>query len=474
MLKFKKYFACLIAIFMLISSSAFAVDNSISNTNIEDNLILPISEEATTTSLSAQDINEDLYIFNSDSYTLKDKVNGNIFASTQKFTTDPKNNGGIISGNLFIVSNDITIGSDVSYSDEVDSSGTYSIKSIYSKSQIKGNVYAFGDSFTLQAGSEIKGDLYIFAQNVSLEQYSTVEGNVFIYSTNIKLNGQVSGSAYISSENFDMKNYGFISRDLYLNSTNATLSGIISRNAFITADNDLKTTSYFKVEKDLNVNYANTFNFAGEVKQNAVINAKNLSFDNSENTKCIIRGDLKYGTQSSITVPDEIVTGETRSVSFVDLKDKTFSVRNAFFSFLVLLAFVLVIIFLIKRFAPNVLEKVSKFDINNILISAGIGLASIIALIIVIIVTYFTVIGIPLSLFFIVAYLFAVSLGLPIIIYTFANKLNFKYNIFVKILLVTAVFYLITLIPIIGSIFTFVTIFTGVGKILFALFKKNK
>ena len=142
MLKFKKLFICIVLSFMLLSSTVLATDKVMP---ISAETPISISEETQTN--TPESVYEDLYIYNTDSYTLNDIVYGNIFASTTKFVTNPKNNGGTISGNLFIVSNEVVIGSDVSYSDNTDKNGNYLISSINSKSIVNGNVYAVSDSF---------------------------------------------------------------------------------------------------------------------------------------------------------------------------------------------------------------------------------------------------------------------------------------------------------------------------------------
>ena len=161
MFKFKKFFLCLVLAILLLSSAVFATDNTVLPT-------APVADEEKTTE-KFQTINEDKYVYGSESFSLSDVVNGNVFASTTtKFVTNPRIGGGIISGNLFALSNDVVIESDVVYSNEKDKKGNYMISSTNSKSIIYGNVYVLANSFTLQAESEIHGDLYVLASNVNI------------------------------------------------------------------------------------------------------------------------------------------------------------------------------------------------------------------------------------------------------------------------------------------------------------------
>lgn len=221
MFNLKKFFTCFLLALIIISSAVFAVESDVMPISLDEQEIVVISEEpdSSSTDSTVNSIYEDLYIYDTESYTLSDIVYGNIFASTTKFATNPKNNGAILSGNLFLITTNATIDSDVSYSNNKDKNGNYIINSINSKSVINGNVYILADTFTLEAGSEIHGDLYIVAKDVIIEQDAVIDGNIFVTATNVTLNGQISNSAYVTvSDNFNMNYFAYIARDLYLNS----------------------------------------------------------------------------------------------------------------------------------------------------------------------------------------------------------------------------------------------------------------
>lgn len=467
MLKLRKIFLCFALTILLLTSSVFANEAM----PISAQPPLEVSDEKTTVN-APETLSKDLYIYNTDSYTFSDIVEGNVFASTTKFVTNPRNKGGIISGDLFIVSNEVVIGSDVSYSNNKDRNGNYIVSSINSKSVINGNVYVCSDSFTLEAGSEINGDLYIASTNVNIEQDAVIDGNVFITGSNINLNGQIAGSAYITAANFDMNYFAYISRDLYLNSDNATLAGVIYRNAYITVQDKLETSSYFRVDQNLSVDYANNFVYAGQVKKNVVINAKSLSFNNAENEKCIINGDLKYATKNETSIPDGIVSGKVSTAEFEEMITG-FSVQEAMYNFFVLLVYVFVVALLSKLFAPKAIEKLSTLTIKNVIISFAIGFASLFAILLLFIFLIVLGAGIALALLAVVGYLFVLGLALPLLINTIADMIKLKLHLYVKLLIVTAVFYILSLLPVIGSPIVFVALLVGTGRILLGLFSRK-
>ena len=469
MLKFKNIFIGILISFILLSTSVFATEADVMPISEE---VITISENASNSTTTPESIKKDLYIYNTDSYTLSEIVDGNIFSSTLEFVTNPKNGGGIVSGNLYVLSNKIVIGSDASYSDSKDKSGNYIISSVNSKSVINGNVYAYSDSFTLEAGSEIHGDLYIASTNVDIQQDAVIDGNVFITSTNVTLNGQIAGSAYITADNFNFNYFGYITKDLYLNSQNATLSGIVHRDAFVTVHE--KLLADLRVEHDFNVNHAKNFTFGGEVYGNAYINAKDLTFKRDEGYKCIINGNLNCATETDITIPDEIVAGEVTHSEYVEMTNSDFSIESAMMSFFTLLVYVFVIVLLSRTFASKAIEKLSSINIKNIFISLGLGFISLFGIFIILIFLLVSGVGLPLALFALVGYLFVVGLGLPLLLHDIANTIKLKQNLYIKLLIVTAIFYIISLIPTIGASVVFITIIISIGRILLGLFSKNK
>lgn len=473
-MKVKKVFVSLLLTFVLLSSVVFATDVMPISVEPEKIVDITVQEPSTTASNSqAKEINEDKYIYNTDSYSISDIVYGNIFASTTKFVVNPRNKGGIIYGNIFLISSEATIESDVTYSNTKDKTDTYTINSINSKSIIYGNVYALADTFTLQAGSEIYGDLYVAANTVNIEPNAVIHGNIFVTSNNINLNGQIKLSAYVTTKTFNMNYYSYIDKDLCLNSENATLSGVINRNAFLTIDNSLVTKTDFKVNQNLSVINAKDFTFSGKINGNAKINAKNLTFKNDDSEACIIRGDLDYSVGNNEEVPTGIVNGKVNASKYVKVSDDRVSLSLLSLKFIVLLVYVFGVVFLCKFFAQKAIEKLPVLNFSNILVSLGIGFASMFLIFIIFILLCICGIGVSLAFFAVAGYLFLLGLALPLFLNKIAEAIKLNLNSYVKLLIVTAVFYLINLIPVIGSTIAFIVILIGIGQIIFSLFKRK-
>ena len=326
----------------------------------------------------------------------------------------------------------------------------------------------------MQAGSEIHGDLYVAANSVKIDQDAIIDGNIYITASSITLNGQITGSVYVTASEFTMNYFTYIARDLFLNTQNATLSGVVYRNAFITADGNVKATSDFRVSNNLVVNSALDFSFSGEVQGNAKINAQNLHFNKDENTLCTIKGNLEYGTQKETSVPDGIVAGSVSTFKYEDKISHKVSIKSIILSLLTLLVYVLGVVILCKKLAPNATSNLPELSFANVLKSLGFGLLSLVAIGFIFIILCLVGVGVSLAFFVVFAYLFVVGLAFPLLINQIAEKLNFKMNTLLKILIVTILAYVIKCIPFVGSTLMFMALVVGIGQILMTLFKRNK
>lgn len=469
MCKFKKFLICIFLSLLIISSCVFATNTSLDNVQNSDN--------NSSTPTTAVDVNEDLYVYNTEYCSIGDNVIGNVYASVTKLVINPRINGGSIAGDLFAIASELNIESDVTYSNTKDKNGNYIIDKINHKSIINGNVYAFSDYFTLEAGSEIHGDLYVYATTVNIEQDALIDGNVYIYADTINFNGQLTGSAYIFSTNFNMNYFGYITRDLYVNSQNITLAGVVYRNVFVTANNNLTTLPDFITYKNLTVNSANQFTFSGEVQGDAKINVRSLTLKNTDNdaqVKCSIKGNLEYGVKENSNIPEGVVVGKTTKIDYIEQNKNGFDIVSAITGLLTFLVYVTVIILLAKYVAPKSIEQLPKLSFGNIASSFGIAFASVFVLFVLFVLLLLSGIGITLSLVILIAYIFVFALGLPLLILNIANMLKIKMHLVLKVLMVSTALYLISLIPVFGPIVMFMALFVGLGRIILKLFFQRK
>ena len=430
------------------------------------------------------DLYEDLYAGNEDVFNLKNTIKGNGFITTGTLNIDPENNGGVVEGDLFVTAGNVNIKSDVTYSDsEKDGFGNSKI-TINKYSSISGNVYALTNKFVLEPGSQINGDLYVCANEVTLEQNAKVNGNVFVVTNNLYLNSEINGSLYATAKTFNMDFYGFINRDLHLSSANANINGYIYRNSIIEAD-ELKTNDKFINQKDFTVTNANKVVFSGEVNGNANINAKEIIFmdkNGDQNINCKISGNLKYSSNNNIEIPDGI-TGDTIHSEYIN-KDSSetktvWSVIGDYIKDLVTLLIIsYVVYFIVSKYMPNYLDKISDITAKNLLKYIGIGLGLLILIPIIALLLLLSGIGHILGFVIALIYIAFILISIQILIVAISKfaKNSLKYDIKVPlyILIISAILVLTYQIPFLGGILSTLINITGFGMITKHLIPNKK
>lgn len=465
--KFKLFIITFTLFLLLFSSLSFATDSN--------DGIMPISEEEIE---QRSDIrNSDLYV-DDEIIDIKNTINGNLFASASTLNIDPRSNGGIITGNIFATANTVNIKSDIIYSEtEKDELGNPSI-SVNNISSIYGNVFVTANKFILEPGCEINGDLYICANEIELGQNSIVYGNIFAIANTINLNCQVGGDLYATAKNFEMKYYGFIRRDLHLTSKSSSINGYVYRNSFISSDNIVLDDKFIN-EEDFNVEDGNNLTFCGEVKGNANINCKNITF-NTDKDNCIIRGNLNYSSKEKLNLEDGVVLKEINYSNYKSIRSNSLlsNIWNYLLKLISLLVLVYVIYLLISKFLPECLNKLSNISGIDLLKCLGIGIALLVLIPIIIILLFLSHVASILGIILLLIYIIVMIIAKPIFIISIATfakeKLPIKMNTYLYILIVATILSLISLIPYIGFIVSLLISFTGFGIIIKNLILNQK
>lgn len=471
MSKFFKRFSLIIVFILLITSTVFAED--IAPTTPESNT--PISS---TTENQIADRDKDLSIRNSDNYSINESLNGNAFIKTNKLSISPLINNAsplIINGDVFAIVSNANIESNVVFSDSKDKSGNYMIDKINLSTEIKGNVYVMAtDTFTLDSGSKIDGDLYVYATTVNINNQATVKGNLFVFgNSTLNLHGTVNGSVYGVTSTYNMNFTGHVEKDLALTITDtANISGQIDRNTKIYSEKGrIVTSSDFITKRDLFVD-VNDFQFAGEVQGDAKISAKALEFNDSKT--CVIQGDLDYASKSEMTIPTGIVKGETKVSAYTDRTSFSYIILKKVVSYVSLILYVFIVALIFKYIAPTFVEKISKITTTNIFVGLGVGFGLILAFFPVLLLLLLTNFTIALAFILLLAVLFIGAIATPLFVLAIANAWKSeKINLYFKMLIITSILFLVSLIPNIGITITLLFIIIAIGKILTGLFYKR-
>lgn len=446
-------------------------------TSSDDIMLISTNNSESITSQPKENTRSDLYITDNE-YKINNIVEGNVFASVDTLDIVPQSNGGIITGNVFATANSVNIKSDITYSEnEKDELGNPTI-SVNNITSIYGNVFIMADKFVLEPGSEINGDLYVCANKIVLGQNSIVYGNIFAIGNDMDLNCQVGGDLYANTKNFDMKYYGFIRRDLHLNSQNASINGYVYRNSFISSDNIILDDKFIN-EENFNVENANKLTFSGEVKGNASINCKEITFDTNK-SNCIIKGNLNYSSKEQLNLEDGVVLKEINYSEYKSFKTNNIlsNIWNYILNLLTSLACAYVIYLLLSKVTPNFADKLADLTWISLLKALGIGLGFLILIPILSILLLISNVGSILGLIVLLIYIILVIIAKPIFIISIAtfakNRISDKLNIYLYILGITLILSLIYLIPYLVFVISMLASLIGLGIVAKNLLPSKK
>ena len=400
-------------------------------------------------------------------------VTGNVFSTAKEFEMLDTAS---IAGNLYVGANKVTLKSVVNYSNDTSGNEEPISVSVNSKAKVKGNTFIVCKEFIMEQGCEISGDLYIVANTINIQQSATIGGNLFVVSMDCTLNGRVQKSIYATCKSFKMDYYGSVANDLHLASREATLNSIVHRNAYIDSET-INTSHDFMTYGDLKAETI-VFNFSGEVEGDTTIKAKTLNFINSngnDTVKCFIKGDLNYSTPSKLEIADSIVNGETTYSIYQEEKQAkpVFSIKDFIIKLITFVLYVFIIVWLFVLFAKDYSNMDRPITVKNVFSALGIGLLSILCVIILSILLLITSIGSRLALVLIVAYILVLLLATPLFVLDIARALRGKLNFFVLTLLLALGVFIISQLPYIGGLFLFLFKVTGTGRLIRYIISKK-
>ena len=380
MLKNKtKFIAFFLVLFLLFSSTFVLADNE----NVQDNEIMPISEESTENEVESDKLQEDSYK-KSDVYLTGDNI-----------TIDY-----IVDGNLFVVADTVTI------------------------------------------NSQIGGDAFICAKNVIVDKDGYVFSNLFTTAESVEIKGVVY-DVFALAKDFTISG-GFVYRDLKAACGNLTVNGSVGRNAFVTCSS--------------------------------------INFNTDQNSNGLIYGDLNYSSDSEVSVPEECVKGNvnyTKSESSSDQKTTASIITDYIVGLGKFLAFVLIIWLICLALAPKFLANTNNYVGKKTLGIFGYGLLSLIVVPIACIILILLRLTSGFSLFLIALYVLAIVVSKSLFTITANNyvcskmKINKNLGIFGMLIVTGIITFVLTKIPFVGSIISFIISILGLGILVVSILPKK-
>lgn len=318
-------------------------------------------------------------------------------------------------------------------------------------------------------------DVYLMGDNVTIDY--VVDGNLFVMADTVTINSKIGGDAFIMAKTINVGDQAYIFSNLFAMANSIDIKGVVY-DVYALSQNFTVSNGYIYRDAKL---CCNTININGVIGRNAFVSCSNINFNTDENDKGIIYGDLTYSTPSELSFDKNIVNGNVTYKAPKVSPEK--SVRKIVASYIsdlgAFLAFVIIIWLVCLWLAPKFLNDTNKFVGKKTLNVLGTGLLTLIALPIACIILLLLQLTAGISLLTVAIYILALIVAKSIFTIVANNylcsKLNINKNtgIFGMLIVSGVIVWVISELPYVGGIVSFIISVLGLGVLVSAILPKK-
>ena len=318
-------------------------------------------------------------------------------------------------------------------------------------------------------------DVYLMGDNVTIDY--VVDGNLFVMADTVTINSKIGGDAFIMAKTINVGDQAYIFSNLFAMADSIDIKGVVY-DVYALAQNFTVSNGYIYRDAKL---CCNTININDTIGRNAFVSCSNINFNTDENDKGIIYGDLTYSTPSELSFDKNIVNGNVTYKAPKVSPEK--SVREIVASYIsdlgAFLAFVIIIWLVCLWLAPKFLNDTNKFVGKKTLNVLGTGLLTLIAVPIACIILLLLQLTAGISLLTVAIYILALIVAKSIFTIVANNylcsKLNINKNtgIFGMLIVSGVIVWVISELPYVGGIVSFIISVLGLGVLVSAILPKK-
>ena len=318
-------------------------------------------------------------------------------------------------------------------------------------------------------------DVYLMGDNVTIDY--VVDGNLFVMADTVTINSKIGGDAFIMAKTINVGDQAYIFSNLFAMANSIDIKGVVY-DVYALSQNFTVSNGYIYRDAKL---CCNTININGVIGRNAFVSCSNINFNTDENDKGIIYGDLTYSTPSELSFDKNIVNGNvTYKAPKVSPKKSVREIVASYISDLgAFLAFVIIIWLVCLWLAPKFLNDTNKFVGKKTLNVLGTGLLTLIAVPIACIILLLLQLTAGISLLTVAIYILALIVAKSIFTIVANNylcsKLNINKNtgIFGMLIVSGVIVWVISELPYVGGIVSFIISVLGLGVLVSAILPKK-
>ena len=325
-----------------------------------------------------------------------------------------------------------------------------------------------------------EGDVYLAGDDITINYI--VDGNLFIFADSVTINSQIGGDAFIFAKSVTIGEQGYIFSNLFTVAENIDIKGVAYD--LYSVSKNINISGY--IYRDIKV-VANTLNILGTVGRNAFVECSDIQFgnqeaDSSEGQNTItsngsISGDLNYTSKNELNIPDDKVGGNINFTQKVVESSNT--INNKIFDLCSFIVTVILIWLVLLWIAPKFVKSCNQILTNKPLPVIGLGILTPIAFIFAFIILLLLNITVAFSFLSLAVFCILLLVSSSIFVIAINNmlctklKINKNVGIFGMLIVSALVLWLIKLIPILGTLVSFIVSILGLGIIVSNLILKN-
>lgn len=313
-------------------------------------------------------------------------------------------------------------------------------------------------------------DAYLFGDTITVDYI--VDGNAFIFANKVVINSQIGGNVFVCAKEVTVEENGFVVNSLFGFAEKITVSGVVCD--LYAAAKTVDVTGY--IYRDMRTG-SETLNLTGIVGRDAFVEADKINFTASDENSNIVQGatignNFNYTSSEEITIPENMVKGNVDFKKSVDVTSMK-SINDYILDLGTFVCTVAVIWLLALWLAPKFVKSPYNILSKKVLPVLGYGILTpiVFAFAFVIFILLGITANIALLSLALLVMLMAISSSAFVITANglVCSKLKIEKAIqtFGILIISAIVYWLITLIPIVGSIISLVACIIGLGIIVY-------
>ena len=309
--------------------------------------------------------------------------------------------------------------------------------------------------------------------NENVNAREKIDNTSFVAGNTIKMSSEVDGINFVAGNDISLSSKqdhlfaagnvinleNVITKDAFIAGSKVTITSSTVRNLYVAADK-------IKINSDISKNASlagNKVTINAKIDGNVYIAAQEIII--KEET--IINGTLEYPSDAKINIPNTAHIGKLKPYKPSSTPSKKSiiitTITEKIYSFLSMAVIGIILLAIAKPFFKK-LEK-TTLSLEEVVKQSITGFIFLIVTPVLAIILLLTVIGVPISIIILLIYVLLIYLSvIPTSYFIGKNILKDKIKNDYSILLISlVVIYILKLIPIIGSLITFISLVLGLG-----------